>query len=149
LPGKVYVSDAGNHRIQVFNSNGTYNSTIGVTDVPGIDNAHFNSPWRIAIDGGNNLYVADLGNERVQVFNGSHAWVATLGETGQPGFDNSHFNNPRGVAVDANRIYVADGGNHRVQIFDRAPRLPGHPGHRRGQGLPVQLARGRRRGRER
>jgi DNA-binding beta-propeller fold protein YncE len=130
--GNVYVSDSaiwyggGNHRIQIFNSSGTYLHTIGETGVPGSDNNHFSYPRRIAIYA-NTLYVADASNHRVQIFNVSNpsspVYIATLGVTGASGSDNLHFNNPEGVGVDANHIYVADSNNNRVQIFNRTTRV--------------------------
>jgi len=124
--GRLYVSDTENHRIQVytFTVEGTvvYSTTIGETGVSGSDNSHFNQPYRIAIDGSDNLYVADAGNHRLQIFSSSHAYVATIGVAGESGSDNGHFNWPTGVHVDASKIYVADRENWRVQIFDRTTR---------------------------
>ena len=121
--GDIYVSDFHNHRIQVFDDTGFYkDQSIGQTGVSGSDNAHFNSPARLAIDADDNIYVPDLFNHRVQIFDSNHVHVATLGVSTVPGSDNDHLDSPRGVAVDAARIYVADGGNHRVQVFDRVTR---------------------------
>ncbi len=131
--GNIYVSDGapwysvdvGNHRIQVFNSSGSYITTIGVTGAPGSINSRFHGPSHITIYG-SLLYVADAGNQRVQIFDistaASPAFVATLGVTGVSGTDNSHFNRPSGVAVDVNYIYVADTFNNRVQVFNRTTR---------------------------
>jgi sugar lactone lactonase YvrE len=55
--GKLYVSDSGNQRIQVYSVAGgapVYHSTIGETGVAGSDNSHFNFPahsrWTAAIN---------------------------------------------------------------------------------------------------
>ena len=130
--GNIYVSDTGlwgddygNHRVQVFDSSGTYLTTIGQTGVCGTGNNQFCGPRHIAIYS-TYLYVADAGNHRVQIFDITNpslpSHVATLGVTGGPGSDNNHFNHPQGVAVDASYIYVADTENHRVQIFNRNTR---------------------------
>ncbi len=126
--GNVYVSDSGlwgdsgNHRVQVFDNNGTYLTTIGQTGNPGPGNNQFRRPRRMAIYG-NRLFVADAGNHRVQVFDISTptapTFVATLGVTENAGSDNGHFDFPEGVGVDANYLYVADSNNHRVQVFNR------------------------------
>ena len=130
--GNVYVSDGarewtsdeGNHRIQVFNSDGTYLHTIGVTGVSDADNQHFHGPRHIAIYM-DTLYVADSGNHRIQIFDVSNPLVpvciATIG-TGVAGSANNQFYDPSGVAVDANYIYVADTLNNRVQVFNRGTR---------------------------
>jgi sugar lactone lactonase YvrE len=131
--GRIYISDgapdwnrhSGNHRIQVFDAQGAYLSTIGTTGVSGAGNLQFDGPQRIAIYQ-NLLYVADSGNERVQILDitnpAAPIYVATLGITDVNGGDNGHFNYPSGVAVDANFIYVADRWNNRVQVFNRTTR---------------------------
>jgi DNA-binding beta-propeller fold protein YncE len=122
--GNFYVSDAGNHRIQIFDTSGNYMTTIGVTGVSGVDNGHFNRPGHIAIDNNRRLYVADTGNHRVQIFDVSSTstitYLATIGMSGVLGDDNTHLNSPTGVAVDPvrGRIYVADARNWRIQVFD-------------------------------
>jgi hypothetical protein len=107
----------GNHRVQIFNPNGTYYATLGTGW--GTGNDQFKSPSGITVDQAGNIYVADSGNHRVQIYNSSRVYVATLGVTGVSGSDNSHFNQPNDVAVDSNgTIYVADEGNDRVQVFN-------------------------------
>jgi hypothetical protein len=127
--GNIYVSDGapwwsvdeGNHRIQVYNSSGTYLATIGATGVPGTANNRFHGPRHITISG-NLLYVADSGNHRVQILDisnlASPSYVGTLGTTGASGADVYHLDQPSGVAVASGWIYVADRYNDRVQVFD-------------------------------
>jgi sugar lactone lactonase YvrE len=115
--GNLYVADAGNSRVQVFNASGSYVATIGSGEGQG--NTQFSWPRGVFVAQNGALYVADSENERVQVFNSTGAYQATIGVTGQAGADNQHFDNPRDVAVDSRGvIYVADAYNHRVQIFD-------------------------------
>ncbi|MBN1361801.1 MAG: CehA/McbA family metallohydrolase [Sedimentisphaerales bacterium] len=130
--GNVYVSDGtppwtlddGNHRIQVYDANGIYLTTIGTTGVPGSGATTFHGPRYLFIDDADRLYVADSGNHRVQILdvNNPYApvYAGTLGVTGQSGNDNTHLNSPSGVAVTSSSIYVADTYNHRVQVYDRA-----------------------------
>ena len=128
--GNIYVSDGaswwnsgGRHRIQVFDRNGWYLSTIGTAGTAGTGNLQFRAPRHIVIYN-NILYVADSANHRIQIIDVSSpttpAYIGTLGVTGQSGSDHQHFNDPSGVAADMNYIYVADTGNNRVQVFDRA-----------------------------
>jgi sugar lactone lactonase YvrE len=116
--GRVYTVESwNNHRVQIFNSNGTYYATLGTGW--GTGNYQFKNPSGITIDRNGNIYVADSGNHRVQIYNSSGVYVATLGVTGASGSDNSHFNQPNDVAVDSNgTIYVADEGNDRIQVFN-------------------------------
>lgn len=62
----VYVTDTFNHRIQVFDSEGNYETTFGEK---GVDDGEFIAPQGITVGpNGNLLYVADAGSNRVQVF---------------------------------------------------------------------------------
>ena len=70
--GNIYVADAGNNRIQKFNSSGTYVSQFGST---GSGNGQFSNPFAIAIDGLGNIYVCDNSNDRIQKFNSSGTYI--------------------------------------------------------------------------
>lgn len=112
----IYVADAGNNRVQVFDADGNYKDTFGDY---GTGNDELNWPAAIAFAPNGNIYVVDTNNYRVQIFNSSHTYWGTIGVTGESGSDNSHFGYPLGVAVDSNgNIYVADEGNNRVQVFN-------------------------------
>jgi streptogramin lyase len=115
--GRVYVADAWEGRVQIFDSDGTYYATLGTGQ--GSGDYEFQDADGVAVDSSGRIYVADRPNHRVQVYNSSRTYIATLGETGVSGADNAHFNQPHDVAVDsADNIYVVDHGNHRVQVFD-------------------------------
>lgn len=115
--GSIYVADQWNHRVQIFDGDGTYQHTLGTGWGTGA--YQFKYPSGVAVDGDGNIYVADTNNQRIQIYDSNRTYVATLGVTGVAGSDNSHFNEPRDVAVDANgNIYVADEFNSRVQKFN-------------------------------
>ncbi len=115
--GNIYVSEEWNHRIQIFNSNGAYQNTLGTG--LGTGPYQFKYPDGVAVDGSGNIYVVDSGNHRVQIYDSNRTYVATMGITGVSGSDNSHFNKPMDVDVDASgNIYVADTWNNRVQKFN-------------------------------
>lgn len=64
--GNVYVADAGNSRVQIFSSTGTYITQFGSN---GFGNGNFYyGPYGIALDSGGNVYTADQLNYRVQKF---------------------------------------------------------------------------------
>lgn len=73
--GKVYVTDTGNKRVAVFNSDGTPVASFGSL---GMENGQFDEPVGLALDADNNVYVADTWNQRVQVFTGDASGIAYL-----------------------------------------------------------------------
>ena len=118
---RLYVADAENHRIQIFDISNpaapSYVATLGMTGTAGSGNNQFDTPQGVAVDA-NYIYVADTENHRVQVFNrNTLAYVATIG--GTKGSGNNQFKYPTDVAVDAaGNIYVADYANKRVQQYN-------------------------------
>jgi sugar lactone lactonase YvrE len=117
---KLYVSDSGNQRVQVYDVSGdapVYHSTIGETGVAGSDNGHFNFPGHVAVDNSNRLYVADRDNARVQRCTWANTWsCTTFHGTGTAGAGPDQLADAEGVAVDsAGNVWIADGGNGRVK----------------------------------
>ncbi|MBI4492460.1 MAG: SMP-30/gluconolactonase/LRE family protein [Chloroflexi bacterium] len=115
--GRAYVADSGNHRVQVFNPDGTYAATLGTGY--GTGSYQFKYPNGVAVDSSGTIYVADRDNHRVQIYDSNRVYVAALGTTGLSDSDNAHFWSPWDVAVDvAGNLYVADRDNQRVQVFN-------------------------------
>jgi len=63
--GNIYVLDLYNHRIQIFNSAGVFQSKFGSE---GSGDGQFNFPDGIALDSSGNIYVIDTNNHRIQKF---------------------------------------------------------------------------------
>ena len=63
--GNVYVADYGNHRIQVFTSDGEFVTKWGDE---GGQQGQFQEPGDVAVDSSGNVYVSDQGGSRIQVF---------------------------------------------------------------------------------
>jgi len=123
--GNVYVSDANNHRVEKFTSNGAFIKSWGMQ---GSEPGQFDTPQGIGTDLSDNVYVADYFNHRIQEFTPDGVFVT---QWGTPGTGNGEFQTPADVAVDGLfRAFVVDLGNHRVQKFgrgtltDRAPFTP-------------------------
>jgi len=113
----IYVVDRGNHRVQIFDRNGTYYSTLGVPRESGSDNKAFSHPTGICTCE-ELVLVVDSGNHRVQIFDTQGKYLQTLG-TGSAGDGDDSFNSPKDAAVTPDgKIFVTDYGNHRVQVFD-------------------------------
>lgn len=119
--GNVYVSDIGNHRIQVFAPQGELLREWGSQ---GSGPGEFNEPWGVAVDGERGfVYVADTWNHRIEKFdlegNLLTQWGFFADTAGQASGAESQFWGPRDVAVDGEgNVYVTDTGNKRIQKFD-------------------------------
>ena len=115
--GLLYVPEAGNHRISVFDTSGRFQFVIGS---PGIGLAQFDTPESAKFNSKGLLYVVDLNNDRVQILDKVGHLVGSFGRSGSgPG----QFKSPAGIAFDKDdNVYVTEIGNNRIQIFDRAGR---------------------------
>lgn len=112
--GNMYVLDS-THRVQKFDSNGTYVSTV----IAAAEGHIGDSSYHIAISPvTQNIFVSMSGT--VAVYNISGTFLNYLGnETGSGGTDPGEFDQARGMAFDSSgNIYVADLSNNRVQKFD-------------------------------
>ncbi|MBN2053892.1 hypothetical protein JW905_03145 [bacterium] len=108
--GNIYVADAGNHRIQMFDGEGRFIKSLGAGK--GEQPGQFNLPTGVGVDGQDNLYVADTWNHRIQKFDPEGALVKYWGDGGQ-------FWAPKDVVIDSTgTVYVVDTGYQRVHKFD-------------------------------
>ena len=111
----VYVLDTNNHRVQKFDTNGTYITQWGSF---GTGNSQFKTPFGIMVDG-SNVYVADTYNSRIQKFDTNGTYITQWGSKGN---GNGQFNDgPFDIAKDTGgNFYVIDPNSAppRVQKFD-------------------------------
>jgi DNA-binding beta-propeller fold protein YncE len=63
--GLLYVTDSGNHRVQVFDNNGNFITKWGSK---GSGDGDFSKPESIEVDPNGKVYVADTSNNDVQTF---------------------------------------------------------------------------------
>jgi sugar lactone lactonase YvrE len=112
-PGRLWVSDAGNGRVQALSYTGEPLLTIGQ---PGNAPGDFAMPKGIALDSEGHIYVVDARFENIQVFDQSGQLLLFFGREGSgPG----EFWLPSGAFFDANdRLWVCDAYNRRIQAFD-------------------------------
>jgi DNA-binding beta-propeller fold protein YncE len=110
----VYVTDACNHRIAVFKSDGTFVRNMGSV---GSGLGQFRFPYGLDEDREGRLVVCEFGNNRVQLIDkqtgqGLRTW-------GHAGRDPGQLAYPWGVAVDKrDRVVAVDAGNNRLQVFE-------------------------------
>ena len=109
---RLYITDEYNHRVTVFDSQGTFLAKWGE---PGHGDGELDGPAGIAVDAEDNVYVADTNNHRVQKFTPEGRYLLGWGREGR---EDGRFNMPWGVTVDRERqVYVADWRNDRVQKY--------------------------------
>ncbi|CAH3106182.1 hypothetical protein pdam_00005620 [Pocillopora damicornis] len=110
----LIVSDCNNHRIQVFDFEGTFMFKFGSE---GTDKGQFRYPKGVARAPNGHIMVADSNNHRVQVFNEDGRFIRKFGSFGmeRPGL----LNHPCGVACTPGElVIVTEQDNHRVQLFN-------------------------------
>ena len=106
---EVFISDARNGRIQVFDHQGQFRREFGA---PGDGIGELGRPMNLTIHN-DNLYVPEYMNDRIQVFSLTGEPLRIIGS---PGKGPGQFNAPGGVAVaNDGDLFVADFYNHRVQ----------------------------------
>ena len=126
--GTIYVADSGNHRVQVFNADGTFLRQWGSLckldtkeGCVGAGDGQFNEPWGIAVGKDGSVYISDTWNHRIQKFTNDGQFVKAWGVFGSTGGElgqENLFYGPRSLAIgrDGN-LYAMDTGNKRVQVF--------------------------------
>jgi uncharacterized protein (TIGR03663 family) len=113
--GRVYVADTWNHRIQVFDGEGTFLTKWGMYGQTDSAATLFYGPRDVAVDASGRVFVTDTGHKRVMVFDQDGNYLDQWGSEGLlPGY----FSEPVGINAFGGDIYVADTWNQRVQVFD-------------------------------
>ncbi|WP_029131839.1 NHL repeat-containing protein [Sedimenticola selenatireducens] len=114
---EVFVSDARNARIQVFDTEGHFKRQFGGKDD---ETNQLGRPMNLTVHQ-DELYVADYWNDRIEVFALDGTPRRSIGRAGS---DPGEFSSPGGVAVAQNGdLYVADFYNQRVQHLKPDGRL--------------------------
>ncbi|MGD9099745.1 MAG: hypothetical protein PVF45_04640, partial [Anaerolineae bacterium] len=116
---RVYVSDTGNKRIQVFSPHKDLGDSLNyLTSLggPGIIEGRLDEPVGLTIGPDNLLYVADTWNQRIQVFTLDGAFVRQWPVVGWE--SQSTVNKPYLASDSAGRVYVSDPEHARIIIFD-------------------------------
>jgi DNA-binding beta-propeller fold protein YncE len=129
--GRLYVADTAEHRIHIFERDGSLAGSIGRR---GTGDGEFNYPTYLWRTPEGRLYVTDSLNFRVQAFDALGQFVGKFGRQGDGTGDAAR---QKGVATDRHgHVYVVDALFHSFQIFDTGGRLllpVGERGHERGE----------------
>lgn len=117
---RVYVTDTGNRRVQVFSRKG---EVLRVIRPEGED--ALERPFGIAVDAEGRIWVGDRAKHRITAFAADGTIDRILGKEGAaPG----EFRDPAHLKIVDDLLYVADRGNRRIQVFrlddpDAEPRV--------------------------
>ncbi|HTB32456.1 MAG TPA: T9SS type A sorting domain-containing protein [Bacteroidia bacterium] len=131
--GNIYISDWGNNKLRVVNSNGVISTLagIGVNGYSGDGGpstaAELCGPMGIFADASHNVYMADIGNGRIRKIDTSGI-ISSIAGNGAYGFSgdggsalNAEFEDPAGICGDkSGNIYVADEFNNRVRKISKS-----------------------------
>lgn len=120
--GLVWVADACNHRVQVFDARGSEARLVKSWGTQGHAAGQLNYPYDILLDDAalagrpdGHVYLCEFGNHRVQKFTTDGRFVAAFGKNGRR---DGELDQPWGIARDSQgRMFVLDTYNHRVQRF--------------------------------
>jgi DNA-binding beta-propeller fold protein YncE len=120
--GLVWVTDACNHRVQVFDTRSGSAKLVKTWGQQGYQPGQLHYPYDILLDdsalAGDSagfVYLCEFGNHRVQKFTLDGAFVGLFGTNGRR---EGELDQPWGIAKDSKgRMYVLDTYNHRVQRF--------------------------------
>lgn len=119
--GLLWIADACNHRIQVFDvqqSSSQPPELVSIWGDSGSEPGKLQYPYGMDFDVDGTLLVAEFGNHRVQRFSRAGEHLESWGGVGsQPG----QFLSPWALVIDSQRsLHVLDTMNHRVQRFQLA-----------------------------
>jgi len=118
VSGRLYVVDTAEHRIHIFERDGSLAGSIGRR---GTGDGEFNYPTYLWRTPQGRLYVTDSLNFRVQAFDERCQFIGKFGHQGDGSGDAAR---PKGVATDRHgHVYVVDALFHAFQIFDASGRL--------------------------
>ncbi len=105
--GRLYISDAANHRVQVFSDAGKFLGVLGGGAAPAMS-----FPYDLALGPRDALHIVEWGAGRLTVLDLQGDMV---GRHGTPGFEITQMATPWGVVCGPDgTVFVADTGNRRI-----------------------------------
>ncbi len=112
----LWICDASNHRIQIFDVSGDQPKFVGMWGDPGRDVGQLNYPYGIFFGPDDSVFICEFGNHRIQKFD---LEGNSLGVWGEAGREEGQLHQPWASCIDEDgRIFILDSYNHRVQRFD-------------------------------
>jgi sugar lactone lactonase YvrE len=120
--GLIWVTDACNHRVQVFDASGEEARLVKSWGEQGYELGQLNYPYDILLDDAalagemeGRVYLCEFGNHRVQKFTLDGEFAGSFGMNGRR---EGELDQPWGIARNSQgQMFVLDTYNHRVQRF--------------------------------
>ena len=110
---RVYVVDAGNRRVQIFNPDLTYSSTSHFPET--LERPELK---KVAVNSHGSVYITDTRNHCIHVFSQDGKYLFNFGRKGTSS-DRGTLSSPVAIAVDNEDYIYISGDNFGVSIFDR------------------------------
>ena len=112
---QLWVADASNGRIQVFDVSGQHPEFVKTWGKPGSKIGELSYPYELILDGKGHIYVCEFGNHRIQKFTLDGK---SLGIWGSAGRESGQLHQPWSMCRDSQgAFHVVDSYNHRIQRF--------------------------------
>jgi hypothetical protein len=109
----LWVCDACNHRIQVFDVRSSQPEVVMTLGRDGREPGQFRFPYGLTLDPRGHVYVCEFGNHRIQKLTREGKPLAAIGTAGR---QEGEFHQPWSLAQDSQHVlHVLDSYNHRVQ----------------------------------
>lgn len=123
--GQIYIADASNDRIQVWNQGDPAGVTVadgdGILDVAALDQLY--DPFDVAVDdrgAQDTMYITDKGARVIKWTAGAPAGVVVAGGNGSGNAANQLSSTVKSIYRDPfGDLYIVDGSNQRVQLWRR------------------------------
>jgi sugar lactone lactonase YvrE len=110
---RIWVADACNHRVQVFNASGATAQLEMNWGEQGTELGKLNYPYGLQLDRRGHVYLCEFGNHRVQKFTTKGELVGWWGTIGRR---RGELDQPWSAQLDSQgRLHILDSYNHRVQ----------------------------------
>ena len=107
--GRIIVADTLNHRIQVFENDGSF--------IRSLEGSQFKFPRSVVVDGDGNIVICGYETDQIEVVDIEGNFIRSFETFGS---DDSQLDDPISVDVDGEgRIVVCDFINGRVSVFEK------------------------------
>ena len=119
--GNLYIADTDNHAVRNMTPGGVVSTLACRPNEPDLkdgpaDQARFQTPRALAVDGGGKIFVIDQGSRSVLRKISPDGVVSTIALFEKGTGERIQFSSVEGISFDgAGTLYVADGGNRVVR----------------------------------